>query len=402
MKIYILLFLALATISLFGQTQDTAAVEEKKGYEFTMIHEIKSTPVKDQYRSGTCWSFATVSFIEGELLRKGLGEFDLSEMFIVRKCYEAKADKYVRMQGNTHFSGGGAVNDVIDIWANYGLIPEEAYSGLQYGTNGHVHGEIDRILKSYVEIIAKNPNREISTAWKDGYNGVLDAYLGAIPDKFDYKGGEYTPQEFAKNFITLNPNDYVYLTSFTHHPFFSEFILEVPDNWTNLKYYNLPIDDLIAVIDNALEHGYGISWAADVSEKGFSWKNGVAIVPETDMEELADSEKLKWEALTKEEKDKQMFSFEEPIQEKKITQQIRQIDFDNYKTTDDHGMHIVGLAKDQNGNKFYKVKNSWNKENHKYDGFIFVSEAYVRYKTLDLAVHKDALTKEIKKKYDKK
>ena len=401
MKTLILFFLIFTTSFLFGQTQESST-EEKKGYEFSIVHEIKTTPIKNQHRSGTCWSFATVSFVESELLRMGQSEIDLSEMFIVRKCYEDKADKFVRMHGKANFSGGGAINDVFDILTKYGMMPEEAYSGLQYGTNGHVHGEIDRILKSYVETIVANPNKELSTAWKSGYNGILNAYFGVIPNQFEYEGQKYTPEEFAKKYVPLNAKDYVYLTSFTHHPFFTEFILEIPDNWSNHKYYNIPIDDLIAAIDHALEQGYSVSWAADVSEKGFSWKNGVAIIPETAIEELSGSEKLKWETMTKEEIEKQMYSFDSLVPEKNITQQIRQIDFDNYKTTDDHLMHIVGLAKDQNGNKFYKVKNSWGSENHKYEGFIFVSESYMRSKTIALTIHKDALTKDIKKRYDRK
>ena len=376
--------------------------EKKQGYEFTAVKEVNVTSVKNQLRSGTCWSFATATFIESELLKKGNKPVDLSEMFVVRKAYEEKADLYVRMHGSSNFGGGGAVNDVVDVIAKYGIMPEEAYTGLNYGTDGHVHGELDKLLKAYVDVIVSNPNKELSTAWKKGYLGILDAYLGPIPEKFEYDGKMMTPKEFAQTYVDINPNDYYYFSSFTHHPFNEKFILEVPDNWTYKKFYNLPIDDLIGVIDNAINNGYSISWAADVSEKGFSWKNGLAIVPQTDIEEMAGSERLKWEALTEKERREQMFSFENPVPEKVITQEIRQEGFDNYRTTDDHGMQIVGIFKDQNGVKYYKIKNSWGSDNHKYEGYLFASETYVRYKTLSIAVNKNGVPKNIQKEYDKK
>jgi len=397
---FLLLFCTLAYF-VSGQDNDTTK-KEKKGYEFTVIKEINTTSVKDQHRSGTCWSFAATSFIETELLRQGKEAPDLSEMFAVRKCYEEKADKHVRMHGKSYFTGGGATNDVLDVLTKYGAITNEAYSGLQYGSDGHVHGEIDKLLNAYISALITNPNKELSVAWKNGYKGILDAYLGVVPEKFQYKGNEYTTEEFSKKFVPLNAKDYVYLTSFTHHPFGIEFILEVPDNWSNQKFFNIPIEELVAVVDNALENGYSVCWAADVSEKGFSWKNGLAIVPETDIKEMSDSEQLKWEALTKEELDKQIYSFDNPVTEKKITQLLRQIEFDNYKTTDDHLMHITGIAKDQNGNKFYKVKNSWGNKNQKYDGYLYVSEAYLKLKTINILLHKDGLTKETRKKYNQK
>ncbi len=394
MKSLVVLALSITLISTaFGQADTT-----KKGYVFSKVVEVASSPVKDQHRSGTCWSFATNAMIESELLRMGKPLVDLSEMYIVRKAYEEKAERYVRMHGNCTFAGGGALNDAIDIIAKYGALPEEAYPGLSYGTKKHVHGELDAVLKSYVDAIIKNPNKELSTAWKAGFNAILDTYLGPIPEKFIYQGETYTPQAFAKTFVPIKAKDYSYFTSFTHHPFYSYFILEVPDNWMWKSFFNVTIDEMIEIIDNALRNGYTISWAADVSEKGFSWKNGLAIVPETDIEELSGSERLRWEAMSEEERQKQMYSFENPVPEKTITQQLRQKEFDNYKTTDDHGMQIVGIYVDQNGKKYYKVKNSWGVEKNKYEGFLFASEAYVKFKTISFGVNNNGVPKEIRKK----
>ena len=243
--------------------------EKKQSYEFTAVKEVKATPVKSQSRSGTCWSFATATFVESELLKMGKAELDLSEMFVVRKAYEEKADMYVRMHGSANFGGGGAVNDVIDVISKYGIMPEAAYSGLEYGEKIHVHGELDELLKAYVDVVVSNPNRKLSSAWKKGFNGILDAYLGAVPENFEYNGKSMTPKEFAETYVPINPNDYYYFSSFTHHPFYAKFILEVPDNWTFRKYFNLPLDELMSVIDNAVNEGHSVSWAADVSERSF-------------------------------------------------------------------------------------------------------------------------------------
>lgn len=397
-KLSLILLVLFASLQIFAQETEG---EKKKGYVFETIKEVKTSTVKDQHRSGTCWSFSTLSFIEAEILRNGGEEVDLSEMFVVRHVYSDKAKRHVRMHGHFNFGGGGALNDPFDVMKNYGLVPEEAYTGLQYGENNHVHGELDLVLSEYVEAVIENKNRKLTTAWHNGFNGILDAYLGKTPESFDYKGKNYTPRTFADEVVKLNPNDYVYLTSFTHHPFYEKFIVEVPDNWSWQKFYNIQLDELIQVMDNAIDNGHSIGWASDVSEKGFSWRNGVAIVPETDAEELAGSEKEKWEKMTEKERQERMFSFDEPVPEKNITQEMRQEAFDNYQTTDDHGMHIVGLAKDQNGNEYYKVKNSWDNKNV-YEGYFYVSKPFVRYKTMSIVVHKDALPKEIKKKLNLK
>ncbi len=394
MKNLTLLIFALLVVGSVTAQQEKKAV--KKGYQFKTVKEVKASPVKDQYRSGTCWSFSTLSFLESEIIRQGGPVIDLSEMWVVRHVYSEKAKRHVRMHGHFNFGGGGALNDPVDIMTAYGLVPEKAYEGLSYGEENHVHGELDNVLSEYVEAVIENKNRKLTTAWHDGFNGILDAYLGATPESFEYQGKSYTPKTFTEEFININPDDYVYLTSYTHHPFYEKFILEVPDNWSWKEFNNVKLDELVEIMDNAIENGYSIGWASDVSEKGFSWRNGVAIVPETDVEELAGSEKEKWEEMTDDERQDRMFSFDGPVPEKKITQEMRQKGFDKYKTTDDHGMHIIGIARDQNGKEYYKVKNSWNTDN-KYKGYFYASKAFIRYKTMSIVVHKDALPKDIKK-----
>jgi bleomycin hydrolase len=394
--------ISLLLVAIFSIGLTYAQEEEKKNaYEFTTVKEVKSGQVENQYRSGTCWSFSTLSFIESEIIRNGGDVLDLSEMWVVKKVYSDKADRHVRMHGHFNFGGGGALNDAFDVMKKYGLLPESAFEGLQYGEDNHVHGELDNILKEYVEAVIENKNRKLSTAWLNGLNGILDAYLGEDPTEFEYNGKTYTPQSFTEEVVGLNADDYVYLSSFTHHPFYKPFILEVPDNWSWASFYNVKIDELIQVMDNAIDKGYSIGWASDVSEKGFSWRNGVAIVPETEVEELAGSEKEKWEKMTEKERKSMLYSFEEIVPEKKITQEMRQEGFDNYQTTDDHGMHIVGIAKDQKGNEYYKVKNSWDDKNI-YKGYFYVSKPFVKYKTMSIVVHKDALPKDIKKKLNLK
>ncbi|MBN1252585.1 MAG: aminopeptidase [Bacteroidales bacterium] len=369
----------------------------QEGYKFTDIKRLPVTSVKDQYRSGTCWSFSGLAFLEAEMLRIGKTDVpDLSEMFVVRNCYFDKAVKNVRLHGALNFGGGGAFHDVIYVLKNYGLVPEEAYSGLQYGEDNHVHGELDEVLKDYIDGVIKNENKKLSTAWKNGFSGILDAYFGQQFMKFTYKEKEYTPKSFAKSVVGLDEDDYVTITSFNHHPYYQPFILEIPDNWLWGQAYNLPMDVMLQVVDNSIENGYTVAWATDVSEKGFSHRNGVAIVPGKDIKEMNDTERSKWESLTKKEQEALLYSFDNPIEEKKITQQIRQEDFDNYETTDDHGMLIIGTAKDQNGKKYYIVKNSWA-ESNKYKGYLYVSEAFILYKTTNIMVNKNAIPKEIKK-----
>ncbi len=385
-------FLALIIVSMPLIAQEN----ESEKFEFEVTKKVKTTEIRNQYRSGTCWAFAGLSFIEAELLRMGKPEFDLSDMWIVRHTYEDKADKYVRMHGEVNFAGGGAFHDVFNVWRKYGIVPEEAYEGLNYGEDKHVHGELDVILKGFVDAVIKNGNRKLTPTWKDAYARVLDAYLGDRPEKFEYNGKQYTPKEFA-DYLGINPDDYINLTSYTHHPFYSEFILEIPDNWAWGSCYNLPLDEFMGIFDHAIEKDFPICWGADVSEKGFSWVKGVAVVPAETRPDLDGLERDKWEKMSAKERNEQLFSLDRPIPEKEITPEIRQEAYDNYQTTDDHGMVIVGTAKDQNGTKYYLVQNSWDTTNI-YEGFFYASETYVKYKTMNIELHKDALPKNIKKK----
>lgn len=387
-------------IALFSSFSLLAQDKDEKGYEFTTVKQLDATSVKNQYRSGTCWSFSGLSLLESEMIRKGNDPVDLSEMWIVRHAYSDKAKKYVRYHGHLNFAGGGAFHDVTNMIEKYGIVPEEVYKGLEYDTEKHVHGELDAVLKGYVDQVLENENRKLTPVWHEGFNGILDAYLGEKPETFTYNGKEYTPESFADEVVNLNMDDYIGITSYTHHPFYSKFILEVPDNWAYDKVYNLPLDEMMNVMDEAIMNGYTIAWGADVSEKGFSWKNGVAIVPTKDIESMDDLEQSKWDELSEKEKQKRMYSFNGPVPEKEITQEMRQKAFNNYQTTDDHGMHITGIAKDQKGNKYYIVKNSWSDEGHVYDGYFYASESFVKYKTMNIMIHKDAVPDDISEKLD--
>jgi bleomycin hydrolase len=391
----ILISMILSGTSLYGQRKQKP--EEPKGYQFTVEISLPATPVKDQHRTGTCWSFATTSFIESELLRTGKGEQDLSEMYFVRKAYEMKADKYVRMHGKTNFGMGGLAMDVLSIWKEFGMVPNEVYDGLTIGDSLPVHGEMDGILNGYVDEVIKNRNRKLTPVWKEGYNGVLDAYLGPEPVNFTYQGKSYTPSTFAGS-TGLNPDDYVAIGSFTHHPFYEDFIIEIPDNWLWSSIGNVPLDEMMELLDNALAKGYTVCWDADVGERSYDWKKGVALMPSTQIEDLDGLERARWDELSESEQQALFYDFSTPKKERTITQEIRQEMFDNYQTTDDHLMHITGTAKDQEGHKFYLVKNSWGTGNHVYKGYHYVSEAYMRAKTLFFMVHKDAVPEEMAQK----
>lgn len=371
--------------------------EYKSPYEFTMVKDLATSPVKNQYRSGTCWSFGGTAFLETELIRLGKGVVDLSEMYSVRNAYAEKAVNTVRWHGSLNFGPGGNFHDVLWVYNHFGAITEDAYNGLHYGEKKHVHGEMMALLSSYVETVIKNKNKKISPVWLQGYNGILDAYLGKVPSNFQVDSIDYSPKSYAE-YLGLKIEDYVEITSFSHHDFYDTFILEIPDNWMLAKYYNVPFDDFKRIIEEAIMNGYSVGWDADVSEKGFSRKKGIAIIPNEDKPEIEGMESDKWEKLDEKEKKKRLYSFDEIVAEKKITQEMRQEQFDNYKTTDDHLMLLTGIAKDQKGNMYYKVKNSWSEKSSPYKGFFFASAAFVNLKTVSILVHKDAIPKDIREK----
>ena len=362
------------------------------GYEFTTIVSHKATPVKDQASTGTCWCFATASFMESELLRMGKGEYDLSEMFIVRQKYmNQMEDNYLR-RGKGNIGEGSLAHTFKNAYKQVGIVPEEAYSGLINGNTDHNHGALCRYFKALVD--ANIASKKRTPQYYSLIDNLFDTYLGKLPEKFTYKGKEYTPQSFTES-LGLNMDNYIELTSFTHKPYYETFSPEVPDNWENQPMYNLPLDELIEAIDYALNKGYTVCWDGDVSEQGFT-RDGVAVMPDAAKgAELTGSDMARWTGLTAADKRKELTS--KPLPEMEITQEMRQTAFDNWETTDDHGMVIYGIAKDQNGKEYFMVKNSWGTSG-KYKGIWYASKAFVAYKTMNILVHKDALPKEIAKK----
>jgi bleomycin hydrolase len=385
-----------------NKTQNDTIKNKKDGhYYFEIIADNEATSVKSQDRTGTCWSFSSLSFFESELIRTGKGKIDLSPMYIVRNAYLGKAENYLRMYGNFNFGAGGAFHDIPWVIKKYGIVPTSVYGGLEYDEDKHNHSEMNGMLDAMVKTLARKPQGgKLTPNWKKAYMGVVDAYLGDVPEntedmKFKYEGKEYTPQSFAKH-LDLDMDNYVSLTSYTHHPFYSTFVLEVADNWAMQSSYNLPLDEFMMVMEESIKNGYTFAWGADVSEKGFSFKNGLAIVPE-------DEATIKVKG-----KDNKHFSdagaekiancFDEPVKELEITQELRQKGFDNQTTTDDHGMHITGMVKDQKGTKYFIVKNSWGQKHNDCDGYFYASFPYVQYKTMNIMIHKDAIPANIKKK----
>jgi aminopeptidase C len=383
----------IATLGLLSL--NTVAQEPKKeeGFVFSTVKENPITSIKNQNRSSTCWSFSSLAFLESELLRQGKGEYDLSEMFVVHHTMADRAERYVRLHGDNSFSPGGSFYDVVYCMNNYGLVPQEAMNGIMYGDTLPVHNELDAVAEAYVNAIAKGKLTKLTPVWMNGLNAIYDTYLGKCPEKFSYKGKEYTPLTFAKS-LGLNADDYVSLTSYTHHPFYKKFAIEIQDNWRNAESWNLPIDEFMTVIENAVNNGYTVAWGSDVSEDGFT-RDGIAVVPQMNRTDLTGSDMARWTGLTMADKRKELTS--KPMPEMEITQEMRQKAFNNWETTDDHGMLIYGTAKDQNGKEYYMVKNSWG-TNNKYKGTWYASKAFVKYKTMNILVHKDALPKEIAKK----
>ena len=395
----LLTLMAAVAIAWSASAQEPEAEKQVEGYQFTDQVVIKTTPVKNQNRSGTCWCYSTMTFLESEILRAGGEEIHLSEMWIVRHSWMEKAERYMRMHGALNFAEGGAAHDVTEGIKKYGIVPFEVYKGLNYGTDLPDFHELSAALKGYLDAVmqaGERSRRPLSTAWKRGFNALLDEYFGEMPETFTWNGKEYTPKSFAES-LPINMDDYIDISSFTHHPFYEKFILEVPDNWLWGEVYNLPLEEMMQVVDHALEQGYTVAWGTDVSEKGFSRTKAIGVIPETDPKSMSGTEAERWGQLTAKEREAALYSFDKPGKERAINQQMRQEAFDNYETTDDHGMVIVGTATDQNGTVYYKVQNSWDTVKP-YDGFWYFSKPFVAYKTMDLMINKKALPKAIAKK----
>ena len=394
----LLSLLVAAPAALAASADPDIIVPDSTGFKFTDVKIIKTTPVKDQNKSGTCWSFSGTSLLEDEVIRKGGPELDLSEMFTVRQAYIDKAKKYIRMGGKINFAQGGGFADVQSVLRDYGVVPEEVYSGLNYGEKKHSHYEMADAMQGYLDGILKNGNKHLSTAWLPGFIGILDAYLGKVPEEFTYNGKKYTPKSFAKA-MGLDADEFISVTSFNHHPFYQPFALEIPDNWRWETSMNVPLEDFKAIADYALDNGYTIAWAADVSEPGFKWRYGYALLPEEKSQaDMNGTELSRWVQLSDADREKAAYDIKGPVKERTISQESRQEDFDNQKTTDDHGMTIVGYATDQEGNRYYKVKNSWD-TNQLYGGYFYVSEPYFLDKTISMMIHKNAIPKSISKKF---
>ena len=374
----ILCVLAASAFTLTVAAQEKTNKKESQ-IKFTSVKEAQCTSVKDQFHSSTCWIFSTQSFMESEFMRMGKGQVDLSEMWIVRAGYIEKAKKYMRMMGKTNFAPGGEAIDVIKLSATYGIVPQSAYPGMPEGETKVRHGELDGVLKAILDAQLKLTDGKLSQNWLVVFTAALDAYLGAPVTSFKMDGKTYTPQSYA-DFLGFKADDYVPVTSFTHHNFWTSFALEMPDNWAWYDYYNVPMQDMMSIIDNATLNGYTVGWGSDVSESYFSYKNGMAIVPEKEMSEMSQGEKDSLWMV--------------PSKDKLITQLLRQQSFDDLSTQDDHGMQITGQAKDQTGKKYYIVKNSWGTKNE-LGGYFYASDAYVAYKTTSILVHKSSIPKEI-------
>ena len=398
MKHYLLLLalLSISTLAFAQEPEEENKEEEEEGFVFTTVCEAPITPIKNQNRSGTCWAYSSLGFFESELIRQGKGEFDLCEMFLAHKTYEDRAKASVRLHGDISFSQGGSFYDAVYCIKNYGMMPEEAMPlpGTLYGDTLANFNEFFSVTEAYVNAIAKGQQKSLSPAWFNALNAILDTYLGEVPETFEYQGKTYTPQSFV-DFLGLNMDDYVNLTSFTHHPFYEQFIIEVQDNWRWGLAYNLPLDELMEVMDNAVRTGYTFAWGADVSETGFT-RDGIAVYPDADKgAELTGSDMARWLGLSATDKRNELTK--KPLPEIEVTQEMRQKAYDNWETTDDHGMIIYGLATDQNGKEYFLMKNSWGTAS-KYDGIWYVSKAFAAYKTMNILVHKDALPKSIAKK----
>ncbi|MDO4230073.1 MAG: C1 family peptidase [Capnocytophaga sp.] len=361
---------------------------ENAGFKFTPLINLERMEVKDQGSSGTCWSYAGASFLESEMSRMGKKSVDLAEIYTARNTYIEKAKQYVRFHGNLDYGEGGELHDVINMYAKYGAVPQYIYSGLNYGTSRNDFSEMHAVLKGFLQGLVKRDDiKKLTPNWEKAFTAAIDAYLGQIPETFLHAGKKYTPQTFAKEVVGINPEHYVEMISYEDQPKYKNVLMAVPDNWSFDQAYNVQMTDFVKVIDNALKKGFTVAWASDVSERYFSWKNGVAFVPEKE-----------WTEMTADEQ-KNLFN-NPPTTERTITAEMRQKAFDNYETTDDHAMHIVGLAKDQNGREYYIVKNSWGVSNDQ-QGYLYVTKAFVTYKTTAIMLHKDGVPTDILKNWKK-
>lgn len=365
--------------NLVNSLKNNQSANSANSFTFTPVVNAEATSVKNQKSSGTCWSYSTNSFLESEMIRMGKKPVDLADLFTARNAYIEKGINYVRMHGALTLGDGGACHDVTNMFAKYGALPQEAYSGNDYGSPG----SSERMNKLTEAILKKAVSGKFDPTWKARYIATIDSCMGAVPEKFTYEGKEYTPKTFAKEVVGINPADYVELSSFTTSPYYEKTVLMVPDNWSFDQVYNVPMTDITTIIDNALKKGFTVAWATDVSEKGFSWKNGVAYVPAKDFESMSNDEK------------KEMFNGPKP--EKEITVELRQAAFDDYETTDDHGMQITGIAKDQSGKEYYIVKNSWGASND-YKGYLYVTKNFVQYKTTAFLLNKNGIPSDLRKK----
>ena len=386
------------SLSAFAQTDTTEVKKDSvEGFQFTTVDSVGITRVKDQHRSGTCWAFSALGFLESEVLRIKGQEVEFAPMYVVSKTMLDRATYCVRMYNEPNFAEGGSAYDVIYCLGHYGLVPKSVMPGIRYGWTEAdtlpVFSELSAVAKGYLNGLSKQ--KKLSPVWREGFQAIYDTYLGKCPENFEYEGKSYTPQSWVKS-LGLNADDYVSITSYTHHPFYEKFALEVPDNWRMDQMYNVPMDEMMRIIDHAIATGYTLAWAADVSEIGFTRK-GIGVVPDAEHgADLTGSDMAKWVGMSKDKQKEELTK--KPLPEKTITQEMRQQAFDNWETTDDHGMQIFGTAKDQNGKKYYMVKNSWGTVKSDYKGIWYISEAFMQYKTNDILVHKNAIPKDIRKK----
>ena len=394
-KLFSVMLLAILSIGTHAEVKDSV---NKNKPVFTTIKENKITSIKDQNRSGTCWAYSTLAYFESEILRKTGKTYDLCEAFVANKTYMDRAIQVVRLHGDCQFSQGGSCYDPLYCLQHYGICPEDAmpFPGSLYGDSLNNFNEFFGVMEPYVAAIAKSTEKKISTQWKVGLQGILDAYLGQCPEKFTYQGKEYTAKSFA-NSLGLDFNDYVTITSYTHHPFYTQFAVEVQDNWRNPLSYNVPMDEMMRIIDNAINEGYCIAWGGDVSEEGFT-RAGLAYAYDTKkIQSMKGSDAAKWLRLERSKKAELFDSLGCTAPEITPTQEMRQERYDSWELTDDHGMLIYGIAKDQNGKEYYMVKNSWG-EWGDYKGIWYMTKTFIAANTMDYMVNKNAIPKDIRKK----